>query len=197
MNLKEKGKKSRNKLIEAAEICFTKYGLDASGVDIICKTAGLSKGAFYHHFSSKQELFLEMLNQWLKKIDEYISSAKKESSNMMELFMNIAKAKSIFQDASSKLPIFIELWVRASRDENLRKITIGSFYKYLEVFKNLIEGGMEKKIIRKLSPDTASRMIIAIAVGFVMQGMLDPHGTNWDKVAKESPMILLEGMIRK
>ncbi len=197
MNLKEKGRKSREKLLRAAEICFTKYGLDASGVDIICKTAGMSKGAFYHHFSSKQELFLEMLNQWLKIIDEYINSARKDSSNMMEMFMNIANAKSIFQDAGSKLPIFIELWIRASRDKKLRKITIGSYYKYLKLFEKLIEEGIEKKLIKKVSPDTVSRMIIAVAVGFVMQGMLDPHGTDWDRIAQEAPLIVLEGIIRK
>ncbi len=197
MNLKEKGRKSRHKLLKAAEICFAKYGLDASGVDRICKTAGMSKGAFYHHFSSKQDLFLEILNQWLEIIDRYIDSARGDSSNMLEMFMNIAKAKPIFQDASSKLPIFIELWIRASRDENLRKITIGSYYKYLKLFKDLIEEGIEEKIIKRINSDTAARMIIAIAVGFVMQGMLDPNGADWDKIAKESPEIILEGVIRR
>jgi AcrR family transcriptional regulator len=197
MNLKEKGEKSRNKIIKAAEICFAKYGLDASGVDEICKTAKMSKGAFYHHFSSKQELYLEMLNQWLEIIDRYINSAREKSENMLELFMDISKAKPVFQDAGSKLPVFIDLWVRASRDKSLRKITIGSYYKYLKLFTDLIEEGMEKKILKKVNPDTIGRMIIAIAVGFVMQGMLDPHGSDWDRIANESPMILLSGILRK
>lgn len=196
MDIKEKGKKSRYKLLKAAEMCFREYGLEASGVDKICKTAGMSKGAFYHHFSSKQELFLEMLNQWLEIIDKYIVSARDDSKDMLELFMNIAKARPVFEEASSKLPIFIELWIRASRDDNLRKITIGSYYKYLTIFKDLIEEGMEKKLIKKVSPDTVSRMIIAVAVGFVMQGMLDPHGADWDRIAKESSEIILKGIVR-
>jgi len=196
MDIKEKGKRSRNKLLEAAEECFTKYGFDASGVDKICKTAGMSKGAFYHHFSSKEDLFLEMLNQWLGIIDKYIYSAREGSTSMLEMFMNISKAKKIFKDAGNKLPIFIELWVRATRDENLRKITIGSYDKYLKLFKDLIEEGMKEKIIKKVNPDTAARLIIAIAVGFIMQGMLDPDRAKWDRVAKDSPAILLEGILR-
>jgi len=189
MDIKEKGKRSRNKLLEAAEECFTKYGFDASGVDKICKTAGMSKGAFYHHF-------LEMLNQWLEIIDRYIKSAREDSSNMLEMFVNISKAKKIFKDAGSKLPIFIELWVRATRDDNLRKITIGSYYKYLNLFTELIEEGMKEKIIKKVNPDTAARLIIAIAIGFIMQGMLDPDMAKWEMIAKDSPAILLKGILR-
>jgi AcrR family transcriptional regulator len=196
MDIKEKGKRSRNKLLEAAEECFTKYGFDASGVDKICKTAGMSKGAFYHHFSSKEDLFLEMLNQWLEIIDRYIKSAREDSSNMLEMFVNISKAKKIFKDAGSKLPIFIELWVRATRDDNLRKITIGSYYKYLNLFTELIEEGMKEKIIKKVNPDTAARLIIAIAIGFIMQGMLDPDMAKWEMIAKDSPAILLKGILR-
>jgi AcrR family transcriptional regulator len=196
MKLRDKGRESKRKLINAAEVCFTKYGLDASGVDVICKTAGMSKGAFYHHFKSKQELYLVMLNQWLKIIDDYVESAKHDSSSMLELFLNIGKAKSVFQEAAGKLPIFIELWIRASRDRKLRKITIGSYYKYLELFKDLIDEGTRKGLIRKVNPDTVSRMIIAAAVGFIMQGMLDPEGTDWDRVARESPEILLKGIVK-
>lgn len=137
-----------------------------------------------------------MLGQWLEIIDRYIDSARGSSPDMLELFRNIAKARPVFQDASSKLPIFIELWIRASRDENLRKITIGSYYKYLQVFKDLIEEGMQKKLIKKVNPDTVGRMIIAAAVGFIMQGMLDPHGADWDRIAKESSEIILNGIVR-
>ncbi|MDD5600453.1 MAG: TetR/AcrR family transcriptional regulator [Candidatus Humimicrobiaceae bacterium] len=196
MNLKDKGKESRKKLLEAAEACFTKYGFHASSVDMICKAAGMSKGAFYHHFTSKQELYLEMLDQWLKIIDRYIESARSDSKNVLELFRNIGEAKLLFQEAAGKLPIFIELWVRASRDEELKKITIGSYYKYLELFKSLIDEGINEGLIKKVNPDTVSRMVIAVAVGFIMQGMLDPEGTDWDRVARECPEIILKGLAR-
>ena len=196
MSPKNKGKETKKKLLEAAEDCFTKYGFHASSVDIICKTAGMSKGAFYHHFTSKQELYLEMLNQWLKIIDRYIESARTNSKNMLELFGNIGEAKPLFQEAAGKLPIFIELWVRASRDEELKKITIGSYYKYLELFKSLIDEGIKNGLIRKFNPDTVSRMIIAVAVGFIMQGMLDPEGADWDRIARECPEIILKGLVK-
>ena len=68
MKLKEKGAASKNKLLRSAATCFAESGFDVASVDEICKNAGLSKGGFYHHFSSKQDLIIELLNQWLEEI---------------------------------------------------------------------------------------------------------------------------------
>jgi AcrR family transcriptional regulator len=195
MNLREKGIKSKKKLLRAAQKCFAKYGYDAAGVAKICEYAGLSKGAFYHHFSSKQDLFLEMMDQWLKILDRYINIIKNESDNIPELVMNIAsKARPIFIEAEGQLPIFIELWIQASRDRKLRKITIVSYKKYLKLFRGIIDEGIKKGSIRKVSPDIISRMIVAVAVGLMMQGLLDPEGADWDKVAKESTEVVIRGL---
>lgn len=195
MNLKEKSRKSKSKLLKSAEVCFSKHGFDVTSVAEVCKHAGMSKGAFYHHFSSKQALFLELLNQWLKIIDEYLNSAQHDSDNVLELLIDIAsKAQPVFKEAGGQLPIFLELWIKASRDPKLRKITIVSYQKYLDFFKKVVDEGTKEKLIRKINPDIVSRIIIAVAVGLMMQGLLDPQGADWDEVAKESAMIILKGL---
>lgn len=198
MDLREKGIKSKKKLLKSAQKCFAKYGYDATGVAKICEHAGLSKGAFYHHFSSKQGLFLEMMDLWLKILDRYIDNIKKDSKSIPELVMNIAsKARPIFLEAEGQLPIFIELWMKASRDKKLRKITIVSYKKYLKFFREIIDEGIRKGSIRKVDPDIISRMIVAVAVGLMMQGLLDPVGADWDRVAKESTEVVVRGLTRQ
>ncbi|HVI91500.1 MAG TPA: TetR/AcrR family transcriptional regulator [Dongiaceae bacterium] len=49
-------KDARNKLLEAALQVIRTKGYAATRVEDICTAAGLSKGAFFHHFSSKEEL---------------------------------------------------------------------------------------------------------------------------------------------
>jgi TetR/AcrR family transcriptional regulator, transcriptional repressor for nem operon len=48
--------KTRDSLMEAAFGLVRRQGLAATSVDDICKAAGVSKGAFFHHFKSKDEL---------------------------------------------------------------------------------------------------------------------------------------------
>lgn len=47
---------SRKKLLDAALYVIRARGYSATTVDDICAAAGLSKGSFFHHFKSKEEL---------------------------------------------------------------------------------------------------------------------------------------------
>lgn len=195
MKLKEKGAASKNKLLKSAAACFAENGFDAASVDEICRHAGLSKGGFYHHFASKQDLIIELLNQWLERVDDYIKSAQGSSKNMQELFTNIAsKARPVFVEASEQLPIFLELWIKASRDPKLKERTITFYKRYLDFFKKVINEGIDRGVVREVDPVAASRIIMAVAVGLMMQGLLDPDGADWDRVAGESSAILIGGL---
>lgn len=60
--LREKQKQqSRAKILKAAATLFGKQGLQATGIDQIMKKAGLTAGAFYAHFDSKEQLIEEVL----------------------------------------------------------------------------------------------------------------------------------------
>ncbi len=52
-------------LLRAAEEVFSEKGLDAAKVEEITRRAGLSKGAFYLHFESKEEAFRQILESFL------------------------------------------------------------------------------------------------------------------------------------
>lgn len=51
----------KKKLMEICKKSWTQYGYKKTSVDDICKKAGISKGAFYIFFKSKEALFCEVL----------------------------------------------------------------------------------------------------------------------------------------
>jgi len=68
MNLKEKQKlESREKILKAASRLFREKGFQATGVDELMEKAGLTAGAFYAHFKSKQNLLEESLQYGFQK----------------------------------------------------------------------------------------------------------------------------------
>lgn len=64
MNQEEKSRLSREFIIKAALIEFTKMGFEHASLNHICREYKISKGRFYHHFSSKDDLFLACCN-WI------------------------------------------------------------------------------------------------------------------------------------
>ena len=65
--------KRRMHILEAAARCLFERGLLAMSVDDVCATAGISKGAFYSHFPSKEALIhavTDMLSAELGPIED-------------------------------------------------------------------------------------------------------------------------------
>lgn len=53
----------RNQLLDCAQYLFFTKGFDDTTIDDILATAGISKGGFYHHFRSKDELLFGVLDR--------------------------------------------------------------------------------------------------------------------------------------
>ena len=56
---KEQAAESRERILDAASKLFREHGLDGIGVADLMKSAGLTHGGFYGHFSSKEDLMAQ------------------------------------------------------------------------------------------------------------------------------------------
>lgn len=63
-NLEPERGNARTRLIEAARDIIRIKGFTATTVDDLCSAAGVSKGAFFHHFKSKDELGVAAADGW-------------------------------------------------------------------------------------------------------------------------------------
>lgn len=66
---------AREKLIEAAIASVRFKGFSATSVDEICQAAGVTKGAFFHHFASKEALAIAAAGAWTDIAEQRIFTA--------------------------------------------------------------------------------------------------------------------------
>lgn len=62
------GVETREALLRAARVSFGREGYAATSIDAIVRRAQVTKGAFYHHFESKTELFQQVFEQVKKEV---------------------------------------------------------------------------------------------------------------------------------
>jgi AcrR family transcriptional regulator len=62
----------QTQILEAAMTVCAEKGYHAARIDDIAAAAGLSKGAVYHHFSSKQEVFIAVMENMLAEVAELV-----------------------------------------------------------------------------------------------------------------------------
>ena len=66
---------ARDKLLEAAVRLVRAQGFSATGVEQLCAEAGVTKGAFFHHFASKEQLGIAAAQYWSTSTSEFFASA--------------------------------------------------------------------------------------------------------------------------
>lgn len=71
----EQRARTRRDLLEAATVVFARSGFHAASVDDVAEAAGYTKGAVYSNFRSKEELFLELLDERIDRTVEQLETA--------------------------------------------------------------------------------------------------------------------------
>jgi len=67
---------SKSALLDAALLVFRAKGYTATRVEDICEAAELTKGSFFHHFRSKEELAIVAAEHWISVTSPTFLSAK-------------------------------------------------------------------------------------------------------------------------
>ena len=194
----QRSEETRSRLLMAAEACFAQTGYDATAVAEICQHAGVTKGAFYHHFSSKQEVFLNLLNRWLAGLDAQLATLRDDASSVPDALAAMAGlVPEVLRAADGHLPIYLEFWSKAARDPLVWQATIEPYRRYHDFFAGMIEAGASEGTLRPAHPETVARVIVALAVGLLLQALLDPERTDWELVWQEGVKVLLNGLAKR
>ena len=198
MTTQQRGEETRNRILDAAIEAFARYGFDATGVAEICRRAGVTKGGFYHHFPSKQALFLEMLERWLEGIDAQLEVSRSGAETIPEELLRMTgMVRQVFQEAGGKLPLFMEFLTKAGHSPVVWQATVAPFRKYRKFFALMVEAGIAEGSLRPVEPDLASNVVLSFAIGLLVLGLLDPHGADWGQVAQDGMGMLLQGLEQK
>lgn len=66
---------ARDKLLEAGVKLVREQGFAATSVDQLCQAAGVTKGAFFHHFVSKEALGVALAEYWSSSTGQFFATA--------------------------------------------------------------------------------------------------------------------------
>lgn len=157
--------RTRTLLIEAAAQLFSTQGYDGTSVESIIAQAGVSKGAFYHHFSSKDELLDAVTSQLDVEAADAITAAVGDRS-----LGAIARLNQFFSTSRSwsltHFSLVREMIGVLFRDENVRmrrKVEMHAAALIEPLLADIIRQGVEEGVFDVPEPRESARMILRMA----------------------------------
>ncbi len=196
--MQKRSVETKGKIIQAAQDLFSRSGFESASVSEICKLAGISKGAFYHHFPSKQSVFMELLTEWLRGLDKALDALRSNQPDVPQSLIQMSEILPvIIKTGEGRLPIFLEFWAHAAREPAVWKAAIAPYQKYKEFFMEMMNEGIAAGSIKPIDKETAALAVMSMAIGLLLQGIVDPAGSDWAGVGRESIRVLTDGLTRR
>lgn len=176
---------TRNSLMRSAARVFARRGLQRGTIDEVAAEAGFTKGAFYANFSSKEELFLAMLDEGfaarLRQVRELAGSDPEIDRSEI-----VRRARVEGEDFARHLTadpdwqrLFFEFVVHATREERFRRELVRRYRD--------LRGGVAELFARRASElgvespvdvESLARMVFAMANGFALERLLEPEAAS-------------------
>jgi len=111
--------KRRQQLLHAAHQLFASKGYRESSTDDIARKAGLTKGAFYFHFKSKEEILLALMRRQAEGFRQLLTEKIDGLSGPGDLLRVMLKECTF--ESSREFRSMVDIWAQAMRVARIRK----------------------------------------------------------------------------
>lgn len=168
---KEIKKIKKSRIQESALELYSKNGYFQTSIADISKKADISKGLFYHYYSSKEELFEEIVIESVESILNYLPSNSKQEFNDDELAYFLIK---IILPSLDKNRTHWKLLTLLLSQQILYEIAFERLTKsivYIE-YENIIQEYFKAKGYEK--PDVEVKLFTSSLMGICIQYITNP-----------------------
>jgi AcrR family transcriptional regulator len=170
---------TKKRIKETALLLFLKKGYSV-GINEIISEAKTSKGAFYHHFKSKSELFNKTIDEFFfenyNQLDTIISNSDISLRDKVKLMIKAAfdPFEKISILLSKKEAVnYIKIISEYPNHSDLKKRSINHFKKLIDAFYKLFNNALlEKKVAKKVDIHTLSTHMELLIDGAIIDAIL-------------------------
>lgn len=162
----------RSEILDAAIVCFSRDGLHRTTMKDIVRESGLSPGAIYNYFKSKEEIIEAIANR-RQAIERELVAEAIDKGPAVEALERVREAfLDELENPKERLRrrMSVQLWAEAQRSPEVRKIVRRSFEEPRKLLSGvLIEAQKQGAIASWADPDALACFVIATFHGLVLQ----------------------------
>jgi AcrR family transcriptional regulator len=187
-----RGQKTRQRILEAAEVTFGEKSYDVASISDITKTADVGQGTFYLYFPDKKSVFVELVRNLSKMLRKRLAEATAGLTDRLEIERVGLRAFCTFIRSHKHL-------YRIVRQAEFVEPTLYRWY-YDRMAAGYIKGlsqAMEAGQIRQLNPESTAYCLMAIGDFIGMRWVLWEDKEVPDEILETAMAFIQHGLAPK
>jgi hypothetical protein len=89
--------------------------------------------------------------------------------------------------------MFLEFWTQSMREPAVWEVVIAPYQNYQNLIAEFIQRGVDEGSLRPVDPKKAARWLLAMAMGLLLQGLVEPDEQR-SETAQKGILSLIEGL---
>jgi AcrR family transcriptional regulator len=177
----------RDAIRHAAFACFAAHGYHETRLEDICREAGISRGAFYWHFESKEAVFLEILEVWTTEVQQEVRRQFEGAFSANVGDPHRALLEALVREGRRGrrvLPLWLDGLVQSRRHPAMQAA--------LAQFLASVRGTMAEVIRPAFAPyhrpeeiDALAGLLFSCFIGAIAQEIAEPDGDLYDRQVQQ------------
>ncbi|MCO7126728.1 TetR/AcrR family transcriptional regulator [Sporolactobacillus shoreicorticis] len=183
----------KEKVIRAAEKTFASFGYKATTMDLVARLADVGKGTIYTFFTNKEELFYEIMNQFIQRIKKIATNAIHDEDSF---FVNLHRALYSMLELRKEHQLTIKL------TQEFREVGTAQAEKALADIEDAILGFMEEFIskaaakgeLKACDPKVTAFVILRLYISLVFDWEMHHSPLSSQEIADLFELYLVHGL---
>jgi AcrR family transcriptional regulator len=187
---------TRARLIESAGKVFAERGFYGASVEEITERAGFSRGAFYSNFTSREELFLAVIDTHLDAEVRALAEASEREASSPGALLEFLESRAVRRSAEGRqlTLLWSEFWLHVIRHPELAPKLAARQRAGRAAIARVIAGQCDLfGFAPPGPPEHMAAVMMAVDDGLVMQEFLDPEAVP-DDLRARAAVLFFRGM---
>jgi AcrR family transcriptional regulator len=170
----------RSQIVEAALRCFARNGIHPTSMQDIFHEAGLSAGAVYRYFPTKELLVAAVVHRVLGMSQSAVGPGTAASTAQTPPGSVVDRLLGVFDDPGpgeqqDRYRLVLQIWAEAVRSPHVGDVLRASTDALRASIAAQVSVAQERGHLRPdLEPDAVARVLTAVFEGYAFQRAIDP-----------------------
>lgn len=171
----------RAEIVAAARHCFSRNGFHQTSMPDIATAAGVSAGAPYRYFASKEEIILAIAGDAFRLIFEPVErmAADADAASVADLVaasLEALSAETVTDAAGRPVPVeellrcAVQTWSELLRNDAVRARAVAGFESVRRSIADALRRGQAAGVVPPTAdPERGARLVMGLLHGFLLQ----------------------------
>ncbi len=200
MITKEEKMRNRDRILDAAEALYMRTSFGETSMNDIVSESGLSKGAIYNHFKSKEELIVAIYERFMERTLKQLETmleAESTTSRKLELIGDVAFVATADRPRAFQA-MNVEFMVAASRMEALASRMEARYNETVGLLRDTIQEGINSGEFRDdIDAGDVAAILFAAADGMTFQFATSGVSFDWRRMKGALLDTVLNGILAR